>query len=270
MSEPVRARFAATARPRAVYLAAADPGALCSPLAERSRCLRLLLCVAGDADHLVVQAGRRRLCRVPAGTALLAPPGHPIEAGPSACATANLLVDEEVVLLRARDRGRSEAPTLACSPPAIAPLAGLARALAAMADRPARDPLLLDTVDLLRRHAVALLEEAGGDLRRPVRDAFAAACRLIEEDLAAEHSRAAIATAVGVHPNHLSRLFAQRAGMGLARWIAERRLERAGRLIREGLQEVGAAGRAVGFSSPAVFAQTCRRLRGHPPGGFRP
>jgi len=263
----IRDRLGRCGRPRVVHVAGPDSAGRFGPGAERSPCLRLLLGLAGDADHELILAGRRRRVALPLGVALVAPPGHPIEAGGSADGTTvNLLIDDDLALLRVRDRATGDAPTVACSGPALGPLPGLARALAALPGGEPREALLRDSVDLLRRHALVLLAGEAVEATVAPGGAFAAACGVIMADLAADLSRGAVASAVGVHPNHLSRLFRREAGMGLGRWIAERRLERAARLIREGLLGVGEAGRPVGFSSPAVFAQVCRRLRGCRPG----
>lgn len=249
---------------RLVHWAGGDHPELRGPLVNRPVTLRLIRCLEGNADHWINDGHRVRRIDLPPGTALLAPPGHPLRGGDHPAQMANLLIDGDTVLLRHFHRPGTR-PTIARGGAAAAPVAALAKALLARGQRPPDDPLLLATVELLWRHACELLAEVPREAI-PARDAFTAACRLVDEDLAGELGRDAVAHAVGVHPNHLSRLFQRACGMGFERWVAERRLERAQRLIRAGLCPLGEAGLAVGFSSPAVFSQVCRRLRGHPPG----
>jgi len=257
----VAAAFAALPPPRRLLVA--GPGSMGGPGVNAAGCVRLLCCLEGDADHILYAAGRQRLQAVRPGEVLLAPAGHPIAAGPGAAVMATLILDGDTLLARRRERGREPAATLAWRGDEAAPVLALGRALLALLPCAPTDRLALDTLALLLRHAGRLL--ARGCASLPGHDPFAAACRLIADDLAAPLDRATVAAAVDVHPNHLSRLFRQRTGAGFARHLAELRLERAERLLREGLLTVGETARAVGFASAGVFAQTCRRLRGRPP-----
>jgi AraC-like DNA-binding protein len=260
----VRAALRSAAPLRAVYWAGGDHPELRGTQVNRPASFRLIRTLAGNADHWLSVDGRLRRFDLPVGCALIAPPRHPILGGDHSARSGNLIVDADTVLVR-HFRRPAVKSTVVRSGTSAAGVIALAQALLARGPRPPDDPLLLATVDVYWRHACELLETGDARLTVPTGDAFTAACCLIDEDLSGELDRDTVARAIGVHPNHLSRVFHQSAGMGYARWVAERRLDRARRLIREGLCTVGEAGRAVGFSSPSLFSQVCRRLRGHPP-----
>lgn len=252
-------------RPGAVFVAESDEHGSFSAIAERSQTVRLIFCLSGNHDLYLCQAGRRVLRPILPGAVLLAPPGHPIEAGPHPATSCNILVDDHVLLVRHRPRPEGIALTVACTGPAIRPVVALARSATTLAADGPSDPLLCDLVDVLRRTVLRLIENPSAMTPTRAQGAFASACQVMTEDLSAEHSRTSVAAAVGVHPNHLSRVFRQEAGTGFAVWLAERRLERARRLIREGVCTIGEAGRLVGFPSASRFAQVCRRLTGRSP-----
>jgi AraC-like DNA-binding protein len=107
-------------------------------------------------------------------------------------------------------------------------------------------------------------------------------CRLVTEDLAANHSRVHYAARVGISCRSLTRLFQLQTGMGFLQWRQKARLlaalQRLGCLLgrpRGGVvgavQRLG-AGRSVtevalalGYRSPSAFSAMFRRVLGISP-----
>ena len=148
----VHAAFHGAKPPRTVWWAGGDHPAMRGPLVNRSTCLRLIVCLSGNADHDICDGGRVRRCDVPVGSALLALPGYPIQAGDHAACQGNILVDGDTVLLRRFDRQGSRL-TVARSGPPTAVTHALAKTLIALGQRPPHDALLVDTVSVFWRHA---------------------------------------------------------------------------------------------------------------------
>jgi AraC-like DNA-binding protein len=85
--------------------------------------------------------------------------------------------------------------------------------------------------------------------------------RHLHEDI----DRSAVALACGVHPNHVSRLFRQHAGMGFVAWVRRRRIERACALLARGGMRVAEVAQRCGFTSAEYFATVFRRECGVSP-----
>lgn len=66
-------------------------------------------------------------------------------------------------------------------------------------------------------------------------------------------------------PNHLNRLFQQRTGLSLHRYITRRRMTQAMHLCREGRLSVKEIAAAVGYDDPLYFSRAFRRYHGQPP-----
>jgi len=98
-----------------------------------------------------------------------------------------------------------------------------------------------------------------------VHPAVAGAARLLRDGVA-DDSNAALAAAVGLGPHHLSRLFRQQMGVGLARFRNEHRLRRFLELHASGAHPTLLdAALAAGFGSYPQFYRVVRELTGRRP-----
>jgi AraC family transcriptional regulator len=99
------------------------------------------------------------------------------------------------------------------------------------------------------------------------------AVALIDQHLdAEEEGRVAlrsIAKEVGMSYFHFSRAFKQSLGMTPTNYIAERRIERAKRLMQETALPISEIALRSGFSSQSHFTTSFRRLAGVTPRSFR-
>jgi AraC family L-rhamnose operon transcriptional activator RhaR len=98
-------------------------------------------------------------------------------------------------------------------------------------------------VETVRQH---ILEESGEPLR--LRD---------------------LAQTVGVNPSYLSRLFHRETGYPIFQFLAEVRVEKACRLLRETERPIAELAMEVGFGSLAFFNRVFRRATGVTPSAFR-
>lgn len=119
--------------------------------------------------------------------------------------------------------------------------------------------------DLLRLAVTVALGDCRAEDGDPARRAWNAACALAQDRLDA--GRDALAAAAGVHPNHLSRLCRRFEGVSLIGWLTALRMERARRLLREGMDAAHVAP-ACGFAEPSHFRRTFRRQHGLPPAAW--
>lgn len=91
----------------------------------------------------------------------------------------------------------------------------------------------------------------------------------IEAHLADELTLAELAEVACLSPTHFSRCFKQAAGVGLSRYVMQRRVERAKDLIRRTPHPLAAIAQAVGFTDQSHFTNIFRRETGTTPGQFR-
>jgi AraC-like DNA-binding protein len=70
-------------------------------------------------------------------------------------------------------------------------------------------------------------------------------------------------------PSHLQHLFKERTGTRLGRWLVERRLQRAARLLAESNISVKEVAYAVGYKHPSSFVRAFERHFRQAPGQFR-
>jgi len=119
----------------------------------------------------------------------------------------------------------------------------------------------------LARHFVGRLPlPASGGLSRErlqrVRDYVEAH---LDEDL----SLTVLAEIACLSPYHFSRSFKQAIGVGPQRYVIQRRLERAKRLLRQTGQPLALIAQEAGFADQSHLTQTFRREMGVTPGRFR-
>ncbi|MFT9848202.1 response regulator transcription factor [Aneurinibacillus sp. REN35] len=89
--------------------------------------------------------------------------------------------------------------------------------------------------------------------------------RHIEEELTLE----SLAESVHLHPQYVSRLFKQRAGMTLTDYIVHVRLERARRLLSDTHLSIAQVGARCGWLDPNYFSRLFRKQEGITPTQYR-
>lgn len=120
---------------------------------------------------------------------------------------------------------------------------------------------------LLDRHGAALVpaEASGG---RCAWSRVGPAVQAMLESLAVQPSATSLARRCGLSPVQFRRVFHQAAGIPPRAWLGRRRIEEAGRLLRDG-RPIAEAGAAVGFAGTSAFVTAFRRATGLPPGRWR-
>ncbi|MGN9909729.1 helix-turn-helix domain-containing protein [Phytohabitans sp. LJ34] len=96
-----------------------------------------------------------------------------------------------------------------------------------------------------------------------------AAVAHIESHLAAPLTVPAVARAVGVSHNHLTRLFRAETGHTVVGYIRRRRLEHARHMLRESTLSIPAIAASVGIPDLQAFNKACRRELGASPRAVR-
>lgn len=89
---------------------------------------------------------------------------------------------------------------------------------------------------------------------------------LLERDIENPPSLEMLGQEVGCSPFHLSRIFAEEAGMSIPRYLRTKRIERAAELLRSGKANVTEAAMAVGYSSLSSFNKAFVEQMGCCPG----
>jgi AraC-like DNA-binding protein len=97
------------------------------------------------------------------------------------------------------------------------------------------------------------------------RSSWQAACDFVMENLHRPLTRKEVARHLGMHPNHVSRLFAQFGQAGFSEYLTARRLERARLLLADPRMHVSEVARLSGFASASYFARVHRARTGRPP-----
>ena len=78
-----------------------------------------------------------------------------------------------------------------------------------------------------------------------------------------------LALQFSMSPSHLQHLFKERTGTRLGRWLVERRLQRAARLLSDSSISVKEVAYAVGYKHPSSFIRAFERHFRQAPGQFR-
>jgi len=103
----------------------------------------------------------------------------------------------------------------------------------------------------------------------PLPDSVVRACRLMASRLDRSVSVADIAAHAGKSPARLHALFREHLGTTPQRWLLERRMNEASRLLVQTHRSVERIAMAVGFTDPSAFGRAFRRLRAETPRGYR-
>lgn len=159
---------------------------------------------------------------------------------------------------------------LRCTLPGVPPALRLAIAAAtALPPDPAYAPTLRCLLEAAVREAQRhLAAGGGGGGTASSRRLWQAVGGWLDLHLAEPIDRRAAATAFGVHPGHLSRIFCAN-GEGFTANLIRRRLERAQQLLVSTDLPVAEVARRCGYPDPAAFAKTCRTRLGRSPRALR-
>ena len=112
---------------------------------------------------------------------------------------------------------------------------------------------------LLLVSAARISVDIGNDLRLGSEPLLAAVFEFIEQHYHEPISLATIAAAVGLTPGHLTTVVRRKTGRSVQRWITERRMADARRLLRETDLTIEAVAANVGYRQPSYFIKHFRR-----------
>src|SRR5262249_53002896 len=102
--------------------------------------------------------------------------------------------------------------------------------------------------------------------QRQNRERIDRVCYLLERDLENPPSLEMLAQEAGCSPFHLSRIFADQAGMSIPRYLRTKRIERAAELLKSRKANVTEAAMSVGYSSLSAFNKAFVEQMGCCPG----
>lgn len=122
---------------------------------------------------------------------------------------------------------------------------------------------------LLLVSAARISVDIGNDLRLSREPLLAAVFEHIEQHYHEPISLATIAAAVGLTPGHLTTVVRRKTGRSVQRWITERRMAEARRLLRETDLTIDAVAANVGYRQPSYFIKHFRRDHTVTPGIWR-
>jgi AraC family transcriptional regulator, transcriptional activator of pobA len=111
--------------------------------------------------------------------------------------------------------------------------------------------------------------DIGHDLRLRSEPLLASVFEFIEQRYHEPVSLATIATAVGLTPGHLTTVVRRKTGRSVQRWITERRMAEARRLLRETDLPVEAIAARAGYRQPSYFIKHFRRDHTVTPAAWR-
>jgi AraC-like DNA-binding protein/quercetin dioxygenase-like cupin family protein len=122
---------------------------------------------------------------------------------------------------------------------------------------------------LLLVSAARISVDIGQDLRQHREPLLAAVFEFIEAHYAEPISLAAVAAEVGLTPGHLTTVVRRKTGRSVQRWITERRMAEARRLLRETGLTVEAVAARTGYRQPSFFIKQFRRDHAVTPAAWR-
>jgi len=122
---------------------------------------------------------------------------------------------------------------------------------------------------LLLVSAARISFDIGHDLRLRSEPLLASVFEFIEERYHEPISLATIAAAVGLTPGHLTTVVRRKTGRSVQRWITERRMAEARRLLRETDLPVEAIAGRAGYRQPSYFIKHFRRDHKVTPAAWR-
>lgn len=122
---------------------------------------------------------------------------------------------------------------------------------------------------LLLVSAARISVDVGQDLRMRSEPLLARVFEIIEEHYREPISLATIAAAVGLTPGHLTTVVRRKTGRSVQRWITERRMAEARRLLRGTDLTIESVAERVGYRQPSYFIKHFRRDHATTPAAWR-
>jgi AraC family transcriptional regulator, transcriptional activator of pobA len=165
------------------------------------------------------------------------------------------------LLFRFVGRAASGAQRLPVPPAERAAWSGHVAAIERELDQP-RDgssEAALAHLTLLLVSAARISVDIGSDLRLSSEPLLATVFEFIEQHHQEPISLATIAAAVGLTPGHLTTVVRRKTGRSVQRWITERRMAEARKLLRQTDLTVEAVAAKVGYRQPSYFIKHFRR-----------
>lgn len=144
-------------------------------------------------------------------------------------------------------------------------------AVASAAARPERTRADVWTVLLRLRETVRPLRDGAATARaaNPAESYVAATMSYVESHLAGTVTVPAVAAAVGVSPDHLTRVFTRATGLTVVGYLRRRRVEHAVHLLTRSTMSISAVAATVGIPDLQAFNKTCRAVTGRSPRRLR-
>lgn len=122
---------------------------------------------------------------------------------------------------------------------------------------------------VLQYHEHALAGGLAGQTVRPMDERIARVLQLVETRLAEHWTVASLARAAGLSRAAFARRFLAEVGVPPLRYLAERRMARAARLLAEGDASLASIAAEVGYDSEFAFSRAFKRHMGEPPSVYR-
>lgn len=119
------------------------------------------------------------------------------------------------------------------------------------------------------------LASRGGFSSQPVRAralsraALRRTTEFVEANLSADISLSSLAALAGLSIYHFSRQFSREVGVGVARYIQQRKMWHASQLLANPQLSIADVGEAVGYRDPSSFSRAFRSVYGVSPHAFR-
>jgi len=107
------------------------------------------------------------------------------------------------------------------------------------------------------------------DRETAVNDAWQQAMIFIQMHLHESLTLRTIAQEVKLSPAHLNRLFRQHGNTSVMRYVGQRRIEAAKKILLEGPENISEISKLLGFKRPNAFCAAFRQMTGTTPGHFR-
>ena len=93
--------------------------------------------------------------------------------------------------------------------------------------------------------------------------------RFVQDEMLADFSLDRLASDLNVTPQHLSAMFKERVGVNFIEYVTRRRMQYAGRLLRENRMSTSEIASACGYADPAYFRRLFVRTYGMTPHEYR-
>jgi AraC-like DNA-binding protein len=240
---------------------------------------RVSVCLFGTGRYCIRSGNRVAEVRLKRGEAVFVLPNCVMEPHPrsSYLSFGIVLLPQFTRLLLARKlvapkKGFQHSFLLSCHTPAQLDEDGrdLVRLISRCGQRPPESLYLRGLVGMLLLRVREMLEDK--PVEHPHGKAFftwRAACQFVLEHLNQPIGREDVARFLGLHANHISRLFARFDEGSFNRYVLAARLNRARSLLKNPALNISEIARASGFSDANYFIRCYRKKFGKSPGKAR-